>query len=178
MEVLYMNYTKFEKNLIDNIKEAQIKLGFENRPMSLNYIQASLNHLFDCECTENILSEFSGYAESRLGTIAFRAIRDGFCITVSAEGTAYVNNLNDGYEFITELVSTVRNHGVSMEQVIDIFNKYSSDVSIKEIHNDEFDLLVYFSNGKPDEYFYCLTDEGCHITYHRFIREDYEDLGF
>lgn len=173
-----MNYTKFEKNLIDNIKEAQIKLGFENRPMSFNYMQASLNHLFGCECTENILSEFAGYAESRLGTIAFRAIRDGFCITVSAEGTAYVNNLTDGYEFITELVSSVRNHGVSLEQVIGIFNKYSFDVNIKEIHNDEFDLLVYFNNGKPDEYFYCLTDEGCHITYHRFIREDYEDLGF
>lgn len=173
-----MSYTRFEKNLTDNIKEAQIKLGFENRSMSLNYMQTSLNHLFGCECTENILSEFAGYAESRLGKITFRAIKDGFCITVPAEGTAYVNNLTDGYKFITELVSAVRNHGVSLEQVVDIFYKYSSDVSVEEIHNEEFDLLVYFNNGEPDEYLYCLTDEGCHVTYHRFIREDYEDLGF
>ena len=31
-----MNFKRLEKNLLDNIKEAQLKLGFENRPMSLN----------------------------------------------------------------------------------------------------------------------------------------------
>lgn len=168
-----MNYTRFEKNLTDNIKEAQIKLGFENRSMSFNYMHTSLNHLFETECTEEILSGFSEYAESRLGKIAFRAIKDGFCITVPAEGTAYVNNLT-GYDFLTELINSVREHGTSMEQVLDIFRKYSGNLTVKEIRNDEFDLLVY----GVDDYYYCLTDEGCHVTYHRFIREDYEDLGF
>ncbi|MDE5861147.1 MAG: DUF3877 family protein, partial [Ruminococcus sp.] len=32
-----MNFEKLEKNITDNIKEAQIKLGFDNRPISLNY---------------------------------------------------------------------------------------------------------------------------------------------
>lgn len=169
-----MDYSRLEKNLTDNIKEAQIKLGYDNRPMSLNYMTASLNHLTGGECAESELSEFAEYVKNRLGELSFRAIKDGWCITVSADGTAYVNSLTSGYEFITELISAVRSHGTSMEQVLDIFRKYSSNITVKEILNDEFDLLVY----GVDDYYYCLTDEGCHITYHRFIREDYEDLGF
>lgn len=168
-----MNFSKLEKNLTDNIKEAQLKLGYDNRPMSLNYMSKSLAHLVGAECTAEVLANFAEYVKSRLGQLDFRVIRDGWCITVSAEGTAYVNDLT-GYDFLSELISAVRNHGTSMEQVLDIFRKYSENLTIKEIYNDEFDLLVY----GVDDYYYCLTDEGCHVTYHRFIREDYEDLGF
>ena len=27
-------------------------------------------------------------------------------------------------------------------------------------------------------HYYCFKDEGCHIIYHRFLKEDYEDFGF
>ncbi len=168
-----MNFSRLEKNLTDNVKEAQIKLGYDNRPMSFNYMNTSLAHLVGAECTEEVLADFAEYVKSRLGQLSFRTVKDGWCITVFAEGTAYVNNLT-GYDFFTELINTVRKHGTSMEQVLDIFRRYSADVVIKEIRSDEFDLLVYGA----DDYYYCLTDEGCHITYHRFIREDYEDLGF
>ena len=35
---------------------------------------------------------------------------------------------------------------------------------------------IKFKNGVPDDYRYCLTDEGCHIIYHRFTAEDYFDF--
>lgn len=41
---------------------------------------------------------------------------------------------------------------------------------------DEFDCCFYFTEGK-DPYLYCFKDEGCHIIYHRFLPEDFEDLG-
>ena len=44
--------------------------------------------------------------------------------------------------------------------------------------NEEFDWLVYFEDGKPDAFFYCLKDDMGHVTYHRFTREDYEAFGF
>lgn len=168
-----MNFSRFEKNLTDNIKEAQLKLGYDNRPMSLNYMGKSLAHLIGSECTEEVLADFAEYVKNRLGQLSFRAIRDGWCVTVSAEGTAYVNNLT-GYDFLSALINAVREHGTSMEQVLDIFRSHAENLTVKEIRNDEFDLLVY----GVDDYYYCLTDEGCHVTYHRFIREDYEDLGF
>lgn len=174
-----MNFKRLEKNLIDNIKEAQLKLGFENRPMSLNYMSSSLKHLLEDEATDDVLQAFSKYAEAKLGKLSFGRIKNGVCITIPVEGTAYVNSL-DGYEFLGELVEKVRNHA-SLEQVMAVFRHFSANVAVEEIDNGEFDLLAYFPDEIPDEYYYCLTAEpcmngGCHAMYHRFIREDYEEI--
>lgn len=174
-----MNFERLEKNLIDNIKEAQLKLGYDNRPMSLNYMNSSLKNLLGTDVTDDVLSAFSDFASSRLGALAFHRIKDGFCITVSAEGTAYVNSLT-GYDFIAELVKKVSSHA-PLEEVTAVFHKYSDNVVIEESNSEEFDLLAYFPDKYPDEYYYCLAAEpcisgGCHAMYHRFIREDYEEM--
>ena len=41
---------------------------------------------------------------------------------------------------------------------------------------DGYDYVVYFLDGKPDDYRYCLSMEEGHLTYHRFTKEDYEQL--
>lgn len=51
-------------------------------------------------------------------------------------------------------------------------------VHVEELHNGEFDWLISFEDGQPDAYRYCIADEGCHLTYHRFTKEDYEAFGF
>lgn len=178
-----MDFSRLEKNLTDNIKEAQLKLGFDNHPMSLNYMQTSLNHLLGSPCGQAALDEFSDFVSERLGKLSYRKIKDGVCITVPEKGTAYVNSLTKGYEFLTELVAKVRCHGISLEETVDIFRKYSDNVVTEGGNGEDFDLLVYFADQSPDEYLYCLTAEpcmggGCHVIYHRFIREDYEDIGF
>ena len=47
---------------------------------------------------------------------------------------------------------------------------------IEKMNHGEFDYMIHFVNSK-DKYLYCFKDEGCHIIYHRFLPEDYEDLG-
>ena len=177
-----MNYQRLEKNLIDNILEAQIKLGYDGRPMSLNYTNSSLHHLTGAENIDDMLKGFSEYTQSRLGQLAFRSIKDGVCITVPSEGTAYVHENTDKNGFISRFIDTVRSH-TTVEKVLDVFREFSDEVEIKETDNEEFQYLVYFRNGIPDDYRYCLTveeeiDGSSHITYHRFIEEDYNDLGF
>lgn len=177
-----MNFERLEKNITDNIKEAQLKLGFDNRPISLNYMENSLKNLLRTDDLRNALEKFSVYVRERLGDVTFREIKGGYCLTISATGTSYINSIG-GYEFLTEFINTVRKHGVSVEEVFSVFKKYSDNTIIEEKHNDEFDYLVYFADGTPDEYIYCLAveeeiDGHMHITYHRFIREDYEELGF
>ncbi len=174
-----MNFQRLEKNLIDNIKEAQLKLGYDNRPMSLNYMTASLKNLIGGDITTDLLSAFADFAREKLGNLTFREIKGGICITIPAEGTAYVNSL-EGYDFLADLIKKVSSHG-TIEDVTAVFSKYSDNVAIEESTDEEFDLLVYFPDKTPDEYFYCLSAEpciagGCHVTYHRFIREDYEEL--
>lgn len=178
-----MDYKRLERNITDNIKEAQIKLGFDGRPMSLNYTIKSLKSLLATDGDiKSALENFSAYVSNRLGIITFREIKNGFCITIPEKGTSYVNSL-DGFEFITKFINTVRKHGISIEDVIAVFRKYSGNIVIEEKHNGEFDYLIYFEDRVPDEYFYCIAleeeiDGHIHITYHRFIKEDYEEFNF
>lgn len=39
-------------------------------------------------------------------------------------------------------------------------------------------FCFYIPEENEDPYYYCFHDEGCHIIYHRFLPEDYEDFGF
>lgn len=177
-----MNYKRLEKNIIDNIKEAQIKLGFDKRPMSFNYAESSLKNLVETDNIESALEDFAVKSADKLGKVTFHKIKDGFCITISEKGTSYVNRL-EGFGFIEEFVNTVRKHGISFDDVTAVFRKYSDNVVIEEKHNGEFDYLIYFADGIPDDYFYCITleeeiDHHVHITYHRFIKEDYQELCF
>ena len=66
----------------------------------------------------------------------------------------------------------------TMDELLAIFRRHGEHVHVEALHNGEFDWLVYFEDGKPDAYCYCIADEGCHLTYHRFTKEDYEAFGF
>lgn len=182
-----MNFERLEKNLTDNIYEAQLKLGYDKRPIRLNYTSSSVRNLLGEAVPDidlpTVLDGFSQFAAPRFGTITYAPIKDGFCFIVPAEGTAYVHDNAPERSFIAELVALVRQHGIGIDDVLDIFRKYSDKVSTADMSSSgEFDLLVYFEDASPDDYRYCFSiddDFGCcHISYHRFIPEDYAELGF
>lgn len=181
-----MNFEYLKKNLCDNIFEAQIKLGYEGRPMSLNYTINSLNHLLgtnlDQSEMEKVLADFSEYVEPELGLVSFKIIKNGFCAVIPAKGTEFIHKEYDGGKFISEFIEAIRKKS-SLEEIFSVFRKFSDNVSITEINSDEFQYLVFFSDNTPDDYRYCLTideeiDGSFHITYHRFIKEDYYDFNF
>ena len=181
-----MNFERLERNLFDNIYEAQLKLGYDELPLSLNYMYGTLKNLLgtgsDTE-TDIVLHDFADYAEPRFGKLSYRPITDGICITVPPQGTAYVHQNASDNSFIADLIGLIREHGRSVDDVLELFRNYSGCVRIEDKSSSgEFDLLVYFEDGVPDDYRYCLSVEDdilcCHISYHRFIPEDYEALGF
>ena len=73
-----MNFDRLEKNICDNIYEAQLKLGYDKRPMSLNYMASSLIHLLGADVTEDVLDKFADNVSARLGKLSFRPIKNGF----------------------------------------------------------------------------------------------------
>lgn len=181
-----MNFERLKKNLCDNIFEAQIKLGYEGRPMSLNYTLNSLNHLIGTNLDQvqmkKALDDFSSYAEPEFGSIEFRSIKNGFCAVIPVKGTRFVHKDYNGGEFISEFIETIRKRS-SLNEILNVFRKFSDHVSVNAIKSDEFQYLVYFTDNVPDDYRYCLTideeiDGRRHITYHRFIKEDYDDFKF
>ena len=180
-----MTFERLEKNICDNIYEAQLKLGYDHRSMSLNYTNASLCHLIgisDSEKLPQLLESFADSVKQKLGKLTFHCTKNGFCITIPAEGTAYVNEHSSDHKFMAKLVEAVRCHAYT-EKILSIFKESSASASVTELNNEEFRYLVYFSDMIPDEYYYCISEEeeidgSIHASYHRFIREDYEELGF
>ena len=80
--------------------------------------------------------------------------------------------------FLAAFIAAIGRHGCTMDELLAVFNRYGDRVHVEELHNGEFDWLISFEDGQPDAYRYCIADEGCHLTYHRFTKEDYEAFGF
>ena len=175
-----MNCRKLTDNITELLKEEQVKLGYRPETVRLYYPLTSLNRLLDCELdAEKMLSElrqFVSCPENPFGPIEISRRGKRFSLAVPPEGAAYVHSLLRPGEFIWDLVRAVERHGCTLDEVLAQFHKHSEHVHIERMKDAEFDYLVYFEDGRPDNFRYCITDEGHHVTYHRFSLQDYEDL--
>lgn len=72
----------------------------------------------------------------------------------------------------------IEKHGCTLDDILEQFHKYSDKVRLEKMSCDDFDYLIYFEDGKPDSYRYCIKNERQHMIYHRFTVEDYESFGF
>lgn len=177
-----MNMKKLFRNVVDVIEEGQLKLGYREETIRLYYPLHSLNLFFgttlDAAGMMDALSAFAKEYADRLGDIAVSRKGKRFCLAVPPQGAAYVNAQTDKNGFLARFVEMIARHGTKIDDVIALFKAYSDCVKVDELHNGEFDYLVCFEDGKPDAFYYCITDEGRHLTYHRFTKEDYEAFGF
>ena len=81
-----MRADRLEKNLIDIIKEEQAKLGYQKEKIRLYYPLSSLNHILDCQDSEEeMLERLQTLPESiteKLGNISVTAKNERFCFHV------------------------------------------------------------------------------------------------
>lgn len=177
-----MSYEKLEQNMIDVIQEGQIKLGYHDGKVRLYYPVASLCHMLHLPVSVDELSKeltsFAASMEEKYGQITFEISSDKerVCLIVPAKGSAYVYENIPQNEFLKDFIDVLRQMECTIEDVMAVFHRYSDSVHAEPMEHEEFDYLVYFEDGVPDPYWYCLTDEGCRVTYHRFNKEDYEEL--
>ncbi len=172
-----MNFEKLMQNIMDVIAEEQIKLGYRSEVIYLYYPLKSLNSLLGTDSDiygMNInLSEFSEYAREYLGKIGISNRKERFCIAIPPEGADYVHEHMGENKFLKSFIEAVSKHGCTMEDIEAVFRQYSGKVTVKKIDDGEFDYLVYFTDGKPNDYMYCIKFEGHHAGYHRFTKDDY-----
>lgn len=177
----HQGYEKLEKSLTDIIAEEQAKLGYRKEAIRLYYPLGSLNHFFNSnDSAENMqekLEQFALFVKDRLGVINISNENERFCFHLAPEASEYVHQNKEENSFIYQLVRLLEKHATTIQNVIDFFKEWDKDCVVTEIKNGEFDILIQFTN-KDDPYYYCFKDEGCHIIYHRFLPEDYEDFGF
>lgn len=177
-----MNTQALFQNIVDVIEEGQLKLGYRAESIRLYYPLDSLNRFLgtqqDAEGMMKALVALCAQYAGRLGDIAVSRRGKRFCLTVPPEGAAYVHAHTDEDGFLARFIAMMARHGTRMEEVIALFRSCSPCVQVAEMRNGEFDYLIRFEDGEPDAYYYLITDEGCHLTYHRFTREDYDAFGF
>lgn len=175
-----MKFEGLERNIADIIAEQQIKLGYRSETVRLYYPLISLNRFLGREYTidqmHEILSEFCKAVEPRLGKIKISNEKERFCFAIPPEGNAYIHDhMGDG-GFIKDFIKAIEKHGCTIDDLVKIFRQYADHVHVEKINQGDFDYLVYFEDGIPDNFRYCITDEGCHMIYHRFTQEDYRDF--
>lgn len=178
-----MNYTALERNVIEVLEEQQAKLGFDGGTVFLFYPLSSLSSLLGVCLDENTAQEaingFCAHVREKLGELEC-IMRDGrVTMAVPPIGSRYVQAGLDESKFIVRLIRLVSSHRATMEDVLQLFREYSDHIHVERMtDNEEFDYLVYFEEGEPDAFYYCLKEDMGHLTYHRFTKTDYEAFGF
>lgn len=170
------NLKALEKNIVDTIKESQLKLGFTPNPVTLFYPLESLNLLTDADLSmSEMTAAISAYASDILSGLSCNVFEDKIGVVVSAESVRAIHENTEASAFLTEFIAAVK-EGCTMEKAKAIFKKYSGNAVLEDMDDDEFDVLAYFPDGEPDAYKYCLANDLGGITYHRFTQQDYENI--
>lgn len=177
-----MKYTRLRKNLTSVLKEALIKLGYDGVGVGINYMSSSLLNLIDDVEEKDLpacLDEFCAQLEEEFGKITVSKIENGYRLDVPLKGVDLVNGSICEDEFLVKFINQIRNPLGTLDDIINVFRSFSSRVHIEQTPtNPEFDYLIYFEDGEPDEFWYCIDTEDLGMTYHRFMKNDYLDFGF
>ncbi len=175
-----IDYSSLKNNIFDVVAEGQIKLGYHREEIRMYYPLTSLNNFlhtrFNDEEMYRELQNFAGYMGDCAGKISISRNKSRFCFNLSADLVEYVHTNVEQSEFLVEFINTIAKHHIVIEDLLAVFRKYSDKIYFEKIEGSEFDYLIYFVDGKPDNYRYCITDEGCHMTYHRFTEDDFREI--
>lgn len=174
-----LNFEKLKENLMYVLKESQMKIGYTDNAASLNYPPASLCRLLGQEPQEaalrKALDAFADYVRPELGKIEVSVYDGQYCLTVPAEGVRYVHENVAESPFLRELIDAVMQHRLhDIDDVLALFHRYSDDVGCAATEGDGYDHVVYFNDGKPDDFIYLFETDFGHVSYHRMTKADYE----
>ncbi len=174
-------FEALNKSIWDSVKEEQVKLGYRREVIRLYYPVETIERMLKAESEEAELSalieSFCAEEKATLGNIKISSDGERYCFRLPEEASEYIHEHTPGSGFLYDFIETIARHGSSIEDIKEVFCRYSDKLHIEKLEDGDFDYLMYFEDGNPDDYRYCLTDEGHHIIYHRFTPEDYEALG-
>jgi len=166
-------------DITDQLKEAQIKLGFAPSTVKLYYTITSLAALTGCTASNAndvaaALCAEEGFTATQLGTLCFQPHEDRVEVTIPQDGVRYVHEQVEASPFLQALIGMFAgHHHHGMAQVIELFDRQQSPYVYRQMPpGSEFDSLLYFCNGQPDGYCYFFKEEMGHLSYHRFRPED------
>lgn len=176
------DYGRLRDYLCDMLREEQLKLGFARETIRFYSPCASIGHILGLSdrSEDAVMKALEGFADTvreDFGEITIsRCSGERICFLIPAQGAVYVHEHGADAPFLAELIDCFGRHGIVPQDVQAIFERWSTQVRCMHIGNVEFDDVYYFADGVPDAYYYCVKFDEGHAFYHRFLREDFEEL--
>lgn len=175
-------FERLRDYLCDMILEEQLKLGYEKETIRFYSPCTSVGHILGLkDCTADAVMQalvpFASYAEDTLGEIGVTSCSgERICFLIPVQGATYVHEHWNENPFLEALIQCFGRHGITLSDVQEVFAKFSKQVTCIHIGSDDFDDVLFFADGKPDAYRYCVKFDAGHAFYHRFLKEDFEEL--
>jgi hypothetical protein len=176
-----MKTEKLMQNMIDQMIEAQLKLGYAKESILLYYPVSSLNSLLETDYSdaaslcEALREKFSQPCE--LGQLDFAIHAGRIQVGIAPEGAEYVHEHVAVPQFLKNIIELFQtHHNCSLDEILAVFAKAGDYVCEKMPEGSDFDFVLYFKDPSVDPYYYCIKMEMGHTIYHRFTKDDFEEL--
>ena len=176
-----MNEDSLIENLTEQIKEAQLKLGYAEETIRLYFPVQSMCALLQTEAKSGqellaFLKEGKKFKDTVLGELNFTLCRnDRIEVCIPASGAAYVHEQIPDPPFLESIIGLFRNnHNLTIEELCACFAKFNEHYQCNKMEpGTDFDYVLYFPDHNPDSWYYCIKMEMEHTIYHRFTEADY-----
>ena len=127
-----MNRERLIKNMTDQVKEAQLKLGYAPETVRLYYPVASLNEILgtSAQNAQRMLDLLKGEFEEKtdLGKLKFSSHAERIEISIPPEGAKWVHEHVETPAFLKELIELFQTkHACTLEEICEIFKKYDPE---------------------------------------------------
>ena len=140
-----MNFNRLEYNIVEMLKEEQIKLGYQRETVRLYYPLSSVCRFLGVNLSademQKELAHFSDAVKERLGNVVIDHKKDRFCFMIPPEGAEYVRGQIRDDEFLVGFIEAIRKPGCTIEDLMRIFLKYSDHVRCEKREGEDFDSL-------------------------------------
>lgn len=173
---------KLTQNIIDTIKEWQIKIGYQKESIGLYYPADSLKNLLELPADTSLktlleqLSLFSKSNETQLGKLGISNDKERICLQIPEYGVTYIHENVPDSAFLKAFLKEITTPGCTLEKIRNVFHTFSNNVVEADLEHHGLGKVFYFMDDTIDPYVYCLEFDAFGATYHRFSKEDYEAL--
>ncbi len=176
-----MDFTVLKQNILDVIKESQMKIGYTPNAVRLYYPADTLCQMLAVPA-DGLTDALTAFCDAvpMLGNVTAKPSGDRWCITVPPEGAAYVRDEVPEPAFLADLLALLgsHRHDIGIDDVRAVFDRHSDRVGCRSFPDEEeFQYVLWFEDGVPDRYRYCIDIDLGHVTYHRLSPADYDALG-
>ena len=179
-----MDRNRFIENLTEQIKEAQLKLGYAEETIRLYFPVQSMCDLLRIELRSGeelvaLLKEGGEFENTVLGSLSFALCKDDRIeVCIPASGAAHVHEQVSNPPFLESIIELFRrNHSLTIEEICECFASFNAQYVCEKMEpGTDFDYVLYFPDHNPDAWYYCVKIEMGHTIYHRFTEADYRLL--